>query len=50
MDKLGGHYANRNKVDQKRQILRYLLYVEYKKKIKQTSGHSKEETDSERIN
>ena len=44
MDKLGGHYAKRNKVDQKRHIL---LYVEYKKKIKQTSGHSKEEADSE---
>lgn len=28
----------------------YHLYLEYEKKIKQTSGHSKDETDSKRIN
>lgn len=28
----------------------YHMYVEYKKKIKQTTGHSKDETDSKRIN
>ena len=50
MDRLGGRYAERNKVDQNDRycMVSHICGIKKKKK-KRNTGHSKDETDSKRI-